>query len=352
MMNPFKLWLLAGVFAAACIPAVAEVVGDLYEAQVLVPSRDQADQQPALGQALGLVVAKLSGQREAASRPEVVEAASTPGRFVQQFQYRSVPGQGLKAPKLYLWAKFDPLVVEALVRDAGLPLWGRQRPTVLAWVGVDGDSGREILSSDDATGLAEHFLATGRDRGIPILLPLMDLEDQINVSPDDLWSGVSDKISAASSRYAAEALLVARLVRLDALTWEGQFELQLPDGGQRWEVRDAGPLRLLKAAMDEASDRIAARYAGLVGFGAAAVVNLRVFGVSSLSAYARTLDYLASIDQVESVALTGLSEQELRLQVNAQGGADGFRQLVQVGGVLDLLPTSSFGEELHFRLRQ
>ena len=38
-------------------------------------------------------------------------------------------------------------------------------------------------------------------RGMPLQLPLMDLEDQAGLTPADVWSGYQPGIRQASARY-------------------------------------------------------------------------------------------------------------------------------------------------------
>lgn len=350
-----RLWCRAGLVCLClflAFPLRAEVVEDLYDIIVPVQSRDEADRVGAIGKALGLVAAKVSGQRQAASAPGVVQAGTEPGRFVQQFQFIEDPA----APgSLFLSVRFAPLLVDALIRDAGLPVWGRQRPSLLAWVGVDGLQGRQVLSSDDITGAVEVLNQVGRQRGIPMILPLMDLEDQLLVEITDVWQGYGPKIGTASERYAPESVLVARVQAVSAQSWQGEFELVLPGGGQTWRTSATSRDELLGQAMNEAVDRLAGRFAGLaVTSGAREQVMLRVFAVTGLSDYARLTAYLESLDAIDSLRLAGLRGDEASFEVDARGGGAALRQVLQLGARLDALQSSSAATdsgELHFRLR-
>jgi len=346
------------LFAALVMSAVptrgplAEVVEDLYETTVSVGSRDASAKRSAIGLALGQVVAKVTGRRESAGAAEVLQAAKEPGRFVQQFQYLQQQASESNPSGLLLRAKFDPFVVDGLVRDAGLLVWGRQRPALLAWLATDGPGGgRQIVSSDDVEGIAASLVAVGRSRGIPVLIPLMDLEDQLLVEPGDLWAGYSERIATASERYAAEAILVARAGAVSANTWEGRFELILGGGGQSWVGQAPTREELLTSVVHEAADRMAQRFAGLSAAVDRAMVDLRVSGINGIAAYARVMEYLDSLDQIDKLTVTGLDSGQLSLRVRALGGGQNLRQVVQIGAVMDLLPTSADGGTLHFRLR-
>lgn len=330
---------------------LAEVVEDLYEATVPVGTRDTVARQTAIGHALGEVVIKVTGRRDSVGAAEVVEASKEPGRFVQQFQYLQGKPSATNLSGLLLRARFDPFLVEGLVRDSGLLVWGRQRPTLLAWVATDGQGGRQVLSSDGSDDAAAALIEVGRSRGIPVLLPLMDLEDQLLVEASELRAGYSEQVATASERYGAEAVLVARTGAVSASTWEGRFELMLADGGQAWTGQAPTREALLAASVNEAADRMARRYAGLSAMSGSSMVDLWVFGITGVADYARVLAYLESLDQVDELIVMGLDSERLSLRLRALGGGQNLRQVVQIGSVMDLLPTSADGGMLHFRLR-
>ena len=55
--------------------------------------------------------------------------------------------------------------MDALIREAGLPVWGRVRPSVLVLVAIEVAGTRELLSSDDPQGWAEFIQLTARRPG-------------------------------------------------------------------------------------------------------------------------------------------------------------------------------------------
>ena len=133
--------LLAGALAAAlgAGPAAGGQVSGLYEADVRVGDRGAGERRRALGQALGEVVVRVSGERSAARNPVVSEALREPDAYLQQFGYVTLgrPGTGpgsLPVDALHLRAAFDPGEVDRLLGDAGLPIWGRTRPTLVGWI--------------------------------------------------------------------------------------------------------------------------------------------------------------------------------------------------------------------------
>ena len=137
-------FLLAFIVALILVSPgfAANEVKNLYEAEVDVANKDAQTRSEAFGLALLQVAVKVSGRRGAGANPVVVEAVQHPDRFVQQFRYREIepPSAEDTAPggqRLKLWVQLDPKAVDALMRDAGMPVWGRVRPSVLMLVVID-----------------------------------------------------------------------------------------------------------------------------------------------------------------------------------------------------------------------
>ena len=130
-MSRTGLVLLLAFAAFPGFSLQAAEVADLYEAQVPVSTQESADRETALGVALRRVLSKVSGQRDAASHALLAAAVEAPGRFVQQFQYRIAGREESEAgdgKSFTLWVNFDAEPVDALIREAGLPVWGARGP--------------------------------------------------------------------------------------------------------------------------------------------------------------------------------------------------------------------------------
>ena len=103
-----------------------------------------------------------------------------------------------------------PRAVLGLIRDAGLPVWRANRPTVVAWVVLDDGSERRILGAESTHPAIEALRSRARERGVPLRLPLLDLQDLSAVSFTDVWGGFEEGIVAASARYRADAAIDVR----------------------------------------------------------------------------------------------------------------------------------------------
>lgn len=327
-------------FVATPWAFAADEVRNLYEAEVEVPDKARKVRKEAFGLALLQVAVKVSGSRGAATSPVVAEAMESPDRFVQQFRYRNVEPSSTvdsetpESPTLKLWVQLDPRAVDDLIRQAGMSVWGRVRPSVLVLVAVESGAGRELLSSDDPRGWAGYIQRIAAERAVPMVLPLMDLEDRGRLRASDVWAGFEDSVRPAAERYQAEGVLLGRAYERLPGFWEARWRLLLEDGRHEWIDQGEGLDAVLLAGINEAADRLAARFGGFTGTTAPTGVEVNVSGVRTLGDYARALEYLGSLDQVSRVDVTRVASDRVSFRLDARGGREGVRQVIALGRTL------------------
>ncbi|TXL19450.1 hypothetical protein BMR06_10085 [Methylococcaceae bacterium HT5] len=72
-------------------------------------------------------------------------------------------------------------------------------------------------------------------KGIPLLLPLMDLEEKQAISVIDILAAKPDKILEASSRYDVATILSGKLVK-KRTCWSSEWALHFNNKIERWTV--------------------------------------------------------------------------------------------------------------------
>jgi hypothetical protein len=355
--NVICIGLLLGVLSLGLgAPLPAGEVRDLYEARVEVADKGDEARKPALGAALLQVIVKVSGSRKPGANTVIAAALESPRRYVQQFRYSNLesPAGGEEsspeAPAFELWARFDPRVVDPLIREAGLPVWGRVRPAVLALVAVEGSGARELLGSDDPGGWSALLQGAAGDRGLPLVLPLMDLQDRARLRSSDVWAGFDDSVLGASQRYQSEAVLLGSVFPVAADAWEARWRLLLDDSRHEWVAQGERLESVLVEGIHESADLLASRFGGFTGALGPSGVELTVTGVRSLDDYARALGYLGSLDQVSRVQVTRVAADGIVFLVDARGGREAIRQVIALGRTLMEDDQQQWGSGLAYRL--
>jgi hypothetical protein len=334
------LLLLALMMAASSVGAVT--VEGLYDAEVEVPSQGTEHRDAGIRAAMAGVLVKLTGDRDIAERPEAQSLLGQAGRYVQQYRYRANPAAAAMPPgaALLLWVAFDAAALNRFVQDSGLPVWGRSRPYVIVWIAIEESGQRYLADPGTQPQIVQTVEQAAARRGLPVVLPLMDLEDQSRIQVAEVWGNFGDPITRASARYRANDILVGRVYpESGSGKWMGRWSLYEGGQAQHWETRADGLLTALTAGVDGAADSIAQRYAQVLTTGAEQV-RLTVEGISTVAQYAKVLRYLESVESVSRVAVAGLENQQMAFYLQLRTSRDGLRRALALGDVVVPLEAS------------
>lgn len=280
-------WCLPLLLLGALRPAAAATVGNLYEAEQAVETTREA----AFVAALRTVVVRVSGQRDAPAR--LGAALNDPNRYVQSFG-TTADGR--------LQVGFDSRSIDRLLLDAGLGVWGRERPAVLVLLNVIGPQGEQIWVADQPPSAVKDMIeAAARQRGLPLVWP--------NIPP----AAVSEDTALdEAERFRANATLLGR-----ATQGSVQWTLISQDGS----ARAAGTLEDgIHLAADEFA-RVFVSAGSSLGN-----VQLEVAGITDLDAYAATLNYLEGMTQVSAVSLEQVSGDVMRFKLAVRGDLQTLRR--------------------------
>lgn len=337
-LKPFLLLLLAlhAVVAAAQVP-------DIFSGEVPVADESPATRTLALQQILRQVMVRVAGQRSILAGEAANEVLQDAGALVQQFRYRNAPGPagGEEAiPQRYLQARFDPSALRRAMLAKRLPVWLGERPRVLLWVATEENGVRRLLSVGDERPLRERLLQRAQERGMPLQLPLLDLEDRAAITAADVWSGFAGAIQRASQRYPHEVVLTVGVTRSGAGRW--LLAWRLWRDGQYRELSSAGDALAdaLASGLDLVQDRLA-QQSGAVLPDHSDMTRIRVEGVSTLQAYGHLMEALRLLPQVSTIAVLEADSDRLLLGVDMEGGEAALRRALIRDTSLVALPAAA-----------
>jgi len=334
---------LAAVLLAATFPAAGVTARGLYEASVPVRGQGPDARDPALRQALETVLVRVVGTR--ALPPAALDLLPRASSLVQGYGYEPVgPGRELR-----LRAQFDARAIEAALRSQGLPVWGSNRPSHIAWIALREDGlQRAVLDAASAEARAPAVLATAEARGLPLQLPSLDATDRRLVTFNDLWSGVFTGAEGASNRYNARMVVIGRVGR-EGGQWFGRWTLLSGDGASEdWVSMGATLEQVLAGGVHDLADRQAQRFA--VQTGSARDVQLRVSGVESLNDYGRALNYVRGLGPVRSAQVESVAPGQLTLRLRVEGDPDALSRVIASGRVLRPRDNGGFASTLDYDL--
>ncbi len=321
-----------------------EGVKSLYEVEVPVVGQESSERNTAIRDAFGRMLVKITGNRKIAERGELAADISKAPRYVQQYRYRLAPVEikpkpdaesALEVEPLRLLnVTFDAVAVDRLLRDRRLPIWGGNRPTTLVWLGTEQNGRRQLVLPDSTPELMSALASSADSRGIPLLFPLMDLEDQESLLVSDLWGGFENNIRRASQRYSTDLILTGRLTRMTNDLWRANWRLYQGDRVSSWNDEGSNRQTLAVSGMQHVADLLADRFAPVGGDNILFLVRIKVEGIVDFMRYFSVNRFLQSISSVEHAEIAFAEEDAVTFDLQVRGGIQMLEQGLRLGHML------------------
>lgn len=256
-----RFFLLCCLFIAQSVAAI-EVDG-LFTAEVSTPSQSREDRNKALREALLIVIDRLTIGDEFAQNPAVQSALDNAAVYVDQYQYAHLSDDLNKNSQRLMRIIFLKKMVMELMQASGLPVWSEERDQVLVWVVIEQQGVLSILDSDQNPGIESALQEAAKSTGIPVLLPLMDLEEKQVITVKDLLASKSDKVLATSARYDVATLLTAKLIKRRSC-WRSEWALHFNNKLEQWKEPCTGLETNLTGALQKVYRQLVSVYAQML----------------------------------------------------------------------------------------
>jgi hypothetical protein len=322
----------------------ADIVDDLYAAEVAVADQGAQALVSASQDALADVLVKVSGSGQVLENGLIRTELGSARKQVQKYAYR----RG-KDDELYARFEFDSSYVTDLVIRAGEPLWTANRPPVLLWLVLEDAAGRQFVSRETSPELADELAAEFSRRGVPLQFPLHDLADAAALSTDEAWQLSGTAVLVASERYHVQDVLVGRMSQLSSGRWIGDWSyLYGRDRSDRsYTVDDSRMFAREGASL--VAESMAGRYAVAPTATEGAGVTMLVTGIERYTDYAAIVSWLEELELVEHANVERVSGNEILLRLHAQADAVQLASLIELNRKLQPLPPGVYEAELNYQ---
>ncbi len=314
---------------------------DLYAIDMPIADDSPQVRRQALSEAFARVLTKASGHRDLKGRTGARKLLKRAPDYVQQFRYHSVVDEEGNTQRR-LWVQFDQQAVQHALSSLGLSVWKSGRPEVLVWLAREIAGQRDLIDLElDAEWVAALQQAAD-ERGMPLLLPLMDLQDRSALHASDIWSGDETRIRAASSRYGDAVILAGRLFNTGG-AWKGKWTLFSGADSKHFVSSGKASAAAIRAGVNKVMDWLADAFMPMAGNEEAQSVWVRFVGVHDVDDFARIMQMLESLDNQSGVYLKQARDDQLLFQVRVRGGRDLLQQRLSLQG--DLQPAASIPDD-------
>jgi hypothetical protein len=325
-------------------------VSDLYRISVAVDDQSEESRKLGVQWAFQQLLIKVSGYQEVLENRTLIEASQNALRYMQGFSYH----QDDVDDQMYLQAWFSKALLVPLMRRAQVPIWGENRPLLLNWLAIESNTnaaslgsgvgnGGRLLISDQSPELKLRLGRAFSERGLPILWPMNDLQDQSALPLNQLWWLISNSIAEASVRYQADAILAGKLNQSVEGIW--QYEGVLMQGDQSFSILREGdsPLSALTNVSTDVgrffADQFAIKSDPMNGRSG---IRILVKKVKDFSDYSKILAYLQSISGVHLVEVAQVDRDNLQLYLSLEGSWDKVQRIIRLDNKLFSLQEKEF----------
>lgn len=331
----FRYWIVFVVLFSSSLCFATEVT-DLYRAKADLASQSQDDKDAAIRVAMEKVLVKVAGNRLLLSKPSIQKELDRHGRYTTQFNFSRENGVNK------LVAVFNENKIKQLFTEQNIPLWGSLRPRVLLWIVNDNGMSRSIVSETEVSNLQLTAKSVSEEKGLPIVLPLMDLTDAQNVQTSDLWGRFIRPINKASKRYSPESIAIVRLSQrasvgvksLKSVDWYMfNSKAQQVQAGKQFKGEDEA--ELLNKAITNITETMASKYA--LSSTTNEELKIEVTGIETLTQYVelnRFLDKLSAINHIKLLKVDGTTR---RFQLSYMGSQEALFTTLGLNNHLTLL---------------
>ncbi|MGC5704238.1 DUF2066 domain-containing protein [Pseudomonas sp. NFXW11] len=303
-------FLFVGCLSWVSLASHAETLNGLYQVREPVKSQAPEERDQATQRALETLVLRLTGDAKAAQGPGLAAVRKDPQQIISQYGYDAGPPESLQVD-------FDPVSTDRVLRQAGLSLWGSNRPSILGWWLSDSAEGSSLVGDGQAS--AGPLRRAAQHRGLPLRLPLGDLEEQIVATAPNLEGADPAPLRGASERYGADALLAVH-AREEGGQWQAKWRLWLGEQKEQGTVQGADTAALADAVLLAVSQRLAPRFVTRPGASSEQLLEVQGMTLEHYATLGHLLEpfgaQLQSIDGDRVIYRVNGSAEQLRAQLS------------------------------------
>jgi hypothetical protein len=333
-------------------PLHAVTVGDLYTVELPVADQTTSLRLESFSEAFKQVIVKVSGSDDALANPAFSRPIKNSARYVKQFRYlnRSLPDdEEFDSASLFLRIDFDQQLIEGLLREQNFPVWGRERPSTLLMISYDVNENIKLVSDDTTADLVEALDQAASIHAVPVLFPLMDLEDIALVSIGDIASRQYENINTMAKRYTPNALMVGQIVGRSGKGWQGDWEVRFDEQVFQWTFKASSKQAVIDEVIKHLAKILAIEYALEDHRRIEQSLLLSVSELEGIDKLIKVQRYLKSLNVVDGVRVAMINKDVVTYRLNLRNDPEDLQRLIEFGDVLeqeDFPQLSTQGEEM------
>ncbi|MBT6578780.1 MAG: DUF2066 domain-containing protein [Cellvibrionales bacterium] len=385
-LHSLSIASLRGVLAylLCCQLVLASEAIDLFTVTIDVESESRQERIVASRAALKILLIRVTGDKSALSAyPLLATSVENAQRYIASFSYQTVlikpvvdtantlssavddePAFLLENPSSILLASNTPLnsdsalnnnavttqadipkaqevlrlnivfqadAIKELLRQAVAPFWQANRPGVLVWLVEQSGDQRRMINADIAPDIFRALDRGAEARGVPLIQPLLDLEEASLISASDIWDLSVATINLASNRYDNGAVLVGKFSQAYDKSWFGQWMLLYKGERQVEHYRGNALADYFIQGSDMVADRLAADYA-VAGNQEqmSKSLTIKFSGIRNPADYLALSEYLRQVPALKTIQLSHVDGEHCYFSLDGSNDVAQLRALIEL----------------------
>ena len=317
-------------------PTKAAEVTHLYQSSTPVKTQSIDERNEKAATLFKQVLIKLVGDESILDENKLKPILANAQASIQQYEYidnNALRHNPTTSDDLSLKLTFDKSAVDNVLKQLNLPKWGKVRPDILVWISSEVNGERTLQGLENMPqSLFLPLQNVSDQRGLPILIPLNDLEDLKYVNADKVGAVDESAIQKASQRYKADDVLVMNIKQKNNQTMI-RWQLGFGDSSIKWTSEGFNDAAI-KKGFAFLVNTIAKRYKSDSFSSDEQTIHIVIQGVNNYADFNRVFKTVNDIDEIDSVKTESINGGILKLVISFSGDGSTLKRLLEVGNVL------------------
>ena len=322
----FRFIMITFMFAAFSINA--KKIENLYQIDIAIDQQSNQARRIASLEGLKKVLVRRSGSSEILNTPEASNGYKKVTSYLQKFEYSNNPSD---ESQYLITLYFEPRLIDDLIKRANKPLWDFNRPVTIFWIaqesqGEDYSIDRRIITENDKEqDLTNLIKENSARRGVPVILPLMDLEDELLVNKSDVWGRFPSSILLATERYSADAVIIGKTY-FRGSEWFGQFSYLNENNKQDFDIQADKIEDLYATLVDNLAEILCNKYCITNTQSEGLELLIAIENITNFKTYKKVESYLTELSVVHSLQVERTHQDVITFKVGLLSDVNAVRE--------------------------
>lgn len=349
MRRSYLLALFFIVITLITPSSYAVLLDNLYSVELQVKDQSSTERQELFLQAFKQVLFKLTGDHKAFVIMQAKPANNPIDKYISSFSYiEEISGT------LRLKIIFNETIINDWLKESNITYLDKNRPIVFVWLLEDKNNGFKLIEEDDQELMISKLEQLAAEQSIPLVLPLLDLDERTNVQVDDILNGSPLIAHDAATKYNADIVLIGKIMRV-AGEWQAKWSI-LGTSATTWDTKGHTIDALYSQLMYTLRGHLINSYImeNKENSKSIDVVKIKIDGVDSIERYAKILEYLRGLTVVKLVKVMDVTNNNATFELNVNGGVEVIKRAINLDNFLEhtlTLDKNIEANELNYKVR-